>query len=52
MKKELNKFYIVTSGDNIEKIAKKYNKNPTTILISNYMSPFMIKKGQILYIDN
>ncbi len=52
MKKEFNKIYIVSTNDNIEKIAKKYNQNPTKILILNSLTPNMIKKGQILIIDN
>jgi len=49
MKKEFNKIYIVSTNDNI---AKKYNQNPTKILILNSLTPNMIKKGQILIIDN
>ncbi len=52
MKKELNQIYIVQENDNIEKIAKKYKINPINILISNKISPKMIKKGVILYINN
>lgn len=50
MKKEFNSIYIVQEQDNIEKIAKKYGKNPVEILIYNSVTPDMIKKGLILYI--
>ncbi len=50
MKKDYNAFYIVKKGDTIDKIALKYNTNPTTILINNLISPKMIKEGCILYI--
>jgi len=50
MKKEFNTFYIVKRGDTIEKIAAKYNVNPTAILINNYITPKMIKEGCILFI--
>lgn len=50
MKKELNEIYIVESQDDIEKIAKKYQKNTIEILIKNNLLPNMIKKGNILFI--
>ncbi len=50
MKKELNEIYIVKQDDTITTIAKKYNKNEISILISNSILPSMIKKGYVLYI--
>lgn len=50
MKKDYNIFYIVQKGDTIDKIAKKYQINPTTILINNFISPQMIKEGCVLFI--
>ncbi len=50
MKKEFNQIYIIEKNDNIEKIAKKYNKNPLNILINNKILPNKLKKGDILII--
>ena len=50
MKKSLNSVYIVQQGDNIEKIAKKYNISTISILIKNNITPNMIKKGRVLII--
>jgi len=48
LKKELNNFYIVQKGDNIETIAKKYGLSTISILIKNNLTPAMIKEGIIL----
>ena len=50
MKKEFNQIYIVKENDNIEKIAKKYQVSPISILIYNNLSPKMIKRGRVLFI--
>lgn len=50
MKKELNQIYIVKENDNIESISKKYNVSPISILITNNITPKMIKKGKVLII--
>lgn len=50
MKKEYNQIYIVKENDNIEKIAKKYQVSPISILIYNNLSPKMIKRGRVLFI--
>lgn len=52
MKKEFNKLYIVSHGDNIEKIAQKYNITPLSILIANNVTPSMIKKDMVLIIKS
>ena len=51
MKKEYNQIYIVQEGDNIEKIAEKYKISPLSILIANNITPKMIKKGKVLFIN-
>ena len=48
----LGRIVVIDHIDNAVKIAKKYNQNPTKILILNSLTPNMIKKGQILIIDN
>ena len=50
MKKEFNQYYIVEEGETIQSIALKLNKNPIEILLSNALTPNMIKKGYVLYI--
>lgn len=50
MKKEFNQIYIVKENDNIESISKKYNVPPISILITNNITPKMIKKGKVLII--
>ena len=52
MKKEFNKIYIVENGDNIDKIAEKYNVSAVSILIINNITPSMLKKGMILFIKS
>ena len=52
MKKEFNKYYLVKEDETIESIATKLNKNPLEILLSNRITPNMIKKGLVLYIKN
>ncbi len=51
MKKEINNFYIVEEDDNIDTIAKKYKKSPIEILIKNGITPNMIIKEMVLYIN-
>ncbi len=51
MKKEYNQIYIVKEGDNLEKIAEKYKISPLSILIANNITPKMIKKGKVLFIN-
>lgn len=50
MKKELNYFYVVKKNETIEEIAKLYNLSPIEILISNKITPLMVKEGKILFI--
>ena len=50
MKKEYNQIYIVKEDDNLEKIAEKYNVTPLSILLTNNVTPKMIKKGKVLFI--
>lgn len=50
MKKEFNTFYIVKKGDTIDKIAKNYGVNATSILIINNITPKMVRPGSVLYI--
>lgn len=50
MRKEYNQIYIVREGDNIENISKKYAVSPLSILISNNITPKMVKKGKVLVI--
>lgn len=52
MKKEYNQIYIVKEGDNLEKIAEKYKVSPLSILITNNITPKMIKKGKVIFIKN
>lgn len=52
MKKEFNKLYIVEQGDTIEKIAHKYNVSTLSILITNNITPSMIKQGMVLFIKS
>lgn len=52
MKKEYNQIYIVKDGDNLEKIAEKYKVSPLSILITNNITPKMIKKGKVIFIKN
>ncbi|MBP3345067.1 MAG: LysM peptidoglycan-binding domain-containing protein [Clostridia bacterium] len=52
MEKHLCNFYVVKSGDTLEKIAEKYNISPIKILISNSITPLQIKKGKRLYIKS
>ena len=52
MKKEFNSMYIVQQGDTLEKIAEKYSVSTISILISNNITPGMIKKDMVLYIKS
>ncbi len=52
MKKFLNEFYIVQKKDTIDSIAKKYDVNAMIILITNNITPKMLKEGMLLYIKN
>ncbi len=44
--------YCVKEGENLNTIAKKFNVNPTTILLVNNISPKNIRKGFVLYIPS
>lgn len=50
MQKNYLPFYIVKKGDTLTSIAKKYDVNPTQILVENYITPNGIKEGVILSI--
>ena len=45
MKKEFNQIYIVKEGDSLDKIASIYNVSPLSILLTNNITPKMLKKG-------
>ena len=51
MKKMLNEIYIVKTNDTINSIAQKYGVNPLTILLYNNITPNMIAKGKVLFIQ-
>jgi len=48
MRKEFIKIYKIQKGDTLNSIAKKFNTNPTAILIENNISPKSIREGKIL----
>ncbi len=50
MQKNYLPFYIVKKGDTLSAIAKKFDINPTQILVENYITPSGIKEGVILSI--
>ena len=52
MKITQNELYIVQENDTLSSIAKKYNVNPTSILIINNIPPKNIQKGFVLYIPS
>ncbi len=52
MKKEFNQIYIVKEGDSLDKIASIYNVSPLSILLTNNITPKMLKKGKVLFIKN
>ena len=51
MKKEYVSVYKIQEGDSLNSIAKKFNTNPTKILIENNISPKSIRKGKYLIIS-
>ncbi len=50
MQKNFVPLYVVKKGDTLNSIAKKFNVNPTQILVENYITPAGIKEGVILSI--
>ncbi len=50
MQKNYLPFYVVKKGDSLNSIAKKFDVNPTQILVENYITPSAIKEGVILSI--
>lgn len=46
-----DEIYIVKKGDTLNSIAQSYNINPTTILITNNITP-KLKEGTVLFIKN
>lgn len=52
MEKEKNIIYIVQENDTIEKIAEKFHISAIKIMINNNISPKILKKGIVLYIEN
>lgn len=45
-----NDVYFVQKGDSLESISKKFQINPTTLLIKNNITPKMITTGFILIV--
>lgn len=52
MQKALNSIYLIKEGDTLNSIASEYNVNPTSILITNNITPKNIRKGFVLYIPS
>ena len=52
MKQKNLSLYRIKKGDTLNSIAKRYNINPTQILVENAIIPRQIREGFVLYIKN
>ena len=50
MKEAQNKIYQIKEGDTLEGIAKKFDINPTSILLANKISPKNIRAGFVIFL--